>query len=78
MFSDGPQTTGGPAVMVWGWVVVGKEHSFSPRASVIHQPSKAFFTMMIGLAMAGTPYPRIRNRIAFVTPSFRDLQRTSD
>ncbi|KAG6839990.1 hypothetical protein C0991_009849, partial [Blastosporella zonata] len=30
--------TGGPAVMIWGWVVV------------------AFFTMMVGLSMAGGPY----------------------
>jgi hypothetical protein len=54
------------------------ELSFSPLASVIHQLLKAFFTMMVGLAMAGASYPRGGKNITFVTPSFRNLQRTSN
>ena len=38
--------------MVWGWVVVGKETFFQVESQrfTLHL---AFFTMLIGLAMAG-------------------------
>ena len=38
--------------MVWGWVVVGTSNSPS-LPYVPHHFFKAFFTMLVGLSMAG-------------------------
>jgi len=64
--------------MVWGWVVVGRSTFLSPWASVIHLVFEAFFTMLVGLAMAGTCFLAHPERIAFVMSNFRDLQRPSN
>jgi hypothetical protein len=62
-----------------GWVVVGKNTTLlSHWTSVVHLVFEAFFTMLVGLAMAGTYFSAHPERIAFVMPNFRDLQRPSN
>ena len=40
-------------VMVWGWVVVGEPCGLVPLSNSLLNPLLAFFTMLVGLAMAG-------------------------
>jgi len=42
------QTTGGPAVMVWGWVVVGKISCRVPHGAISKDPSLLHFDGWVG------------------------------
>lgn len=39
--------------MVWGWVVVGEQHTWHVLSTGPHSDSSACATMLVGLAMAG-------------------------
>jgi hypothetical protein len=64
--------------MVWGWVVVGRVSFLSSQSQWFTWCLTAFFTMLVGLAMAGTSPLRVHKALRFVTNSPRDMQRTSN
>lgn len=72
--------TGGPAVMVWGWLVVGASAVLLPRKLQCPYFYLACFTMLVGLAMAGDFrfLPMLRPRITdwppLVRSNLRDMQ----
>lgn len=54
--------------MVWGFIVVGKGSSYCLRVSNSPSVIIAFFTMLVGLAMAGTSSLRVdRHFVSNVT-----------
>ena len=73
LFPDWLKTTGGPAVMVWGWVVVGEGSFLLSQSRSLTRCKTAFFTMLIGLSMAGTFSLRVHEGIPFVTWVSRDM-----
>ena len=50
--------------MVWGWIVVGRGSFFSSQNQLFNL-ILAFFTMLVGLAMAGASSLHVRKGTAF-------------